>query len=466
MTTSFCLLFLSRGRHPLMMNKLRFEGDVPTTEPVAAGKTFFNRRPGVPPAEAARRAEAAAKLAAAAGRRAPGYWANRPRDLANLARYASATMERPVNWQVVPLDRDWKDWTDAPVLYLASHEPPPFKPADEEKLRQYVLNGGLLLTQADADSPSFSAWAEKLGTRLFPDYGWTDLPADDPLFALALRVKDPPPVRAISNGSRLLFVHLPKDVSRYWQARDDKRHPNAFALGINLFEYASGKTDFRNRLVTTYVPPAEKPAVAAIKVAELVVGGDRPEPAAVPRFARWFRQQTDLDVQVVPAALEGLTLAAAPLAHLTGVSKFTATDAQAKGLRDFVEGGGVVLIDPCGGPNDFDQSVREDLLPKAFPAAQLAPVPITHPLLNDSGNGMAALGAPEVRPFSRGGTLPHGRTFEMLRSGKGCVVLAPIDVTSGLLGTNTWGVAGYSPEYALAFTKNLVLWTWDGAKDQ
>jgi len=54
------LLFLARGRHPVMMNKLRFDG----------------------------------------------FWANRPRDVSNLARFGSKELERPLNWQVVPITRE------------------------------------------------------------------------------------------------------------------------------------------------------------------------------------------------------------------------------------------------------------------------------------------------------------------------------------------------------------------------
>ncbi|HSU68751.1 MAG TPA: hypothetical protein VLJ39_17860, partial [Tepidisphaeraceae bacterium] len=63
--TAYNLLFLARGRHPILMNKLRFEG----------------------------------------------YWANRPRDLANLSRFMSHELERQLNWQIVPLARPWTDWT-------------------------------------------------------------------------------------------------------------------------------------------------------------------------------------------------------------------------------------------------------------------------------------------------------------------------------------------------------------------
>src|SRR6185312_13169717 len=72
--TAYTLLFLSRGRYPVFMDKLRFEK----------------------------------------------YWSNRPRDIANLTRFASKELERPFNWQVVSLARPWQDWMDSPVLYIAS----------------------------------------------------------------------------------------------------------------------------------------------------------------------------------------------------------------------------------------------------------------------------------------------------------------------------------------------------------
>src|SRR5690606_24710054 len=89
--TSYQLLFLSHGRHPIFMNKLRFERGV--GEKLAGGPV-------------------------------PGYWSNRPRDVANLTRYASRELERSFNWQVVDLGREWHDWLDCPVLYIASHQPP------------------------------------------------------------------------------------------------------------------------------------------------------------------------------------------------------------------------------------------------------------------------------------------------------------------------------------------------------
>ena len=41
--------------------------------------------------------------------------------------------------------------------------------------------------------------------------------------------------------------------------------------------------------------------------------------------------------------------------------------------------------------------------------------------------------------------------------GKGRVIYTELDVTTGLLGTNTWGITGYSPAYAQGLLKNLIL---------
>ena len=68
--TSYALLLLARGRHPILMNKLRRKGGRPA--------------------------------------KCPATGANRPRDAANLARYAGRNLERPLNWQVVRSTVDWR----------------------------------------------------------------------------------------------------------------------------------------------------------------------------------------------------------------------------------------------------------------------------------------------------------------------------------------------------------------------
>jgi hypothetical protein len=426
--TSFALLFLARGRHPLVMNKVRYDGD----------------------------------------------WNDHPRDVANLSHYVGHMLERQLNWQVVPLQHDWTDWSDAPILFITGHDKPNIQPAEEQKLRQFVLNGGLLVTQADSasdtggkPSAAFTQWAMDLGTRIFPPYQWQDLPADHPLWTALLKLKNPLAVKGLGNGARLFMVHLSDDVSSQWQVRSELSHPDEFALGLDLFLYATGRTDLQNRLVSRAIAPVTDPPAASIDMTQLTISADSdPEPAAWPRFALWFRRQTNLGIKFVSRPLESLKPGDSPIAHLTGVQRFSATDARCTALARYVSAGGVVLIDPCGGPNDFLASVRDDLLPRAFPSASLVRLDSTHPLLTSSGDGMAQLWPLDVRDYVRGLSTPIDRGIWVLRSGKGAVVLSSLDITSGLLGTNTWGIAGFTSEYSLALAKNFVLWAWDGAQDQ
>jgi len=95
--TAYTLLFLSRGRHPVLMTKLKFDK----------------------------------------------YWDNRPRDVANLAKFASKQLERQVNWQVVGIEHTWDEWFDSPVVYIASHQAPKLRDRDYEELAKFALAGGV-----------------------------------------------------------------------------------------------------------------------------------------------------------------------------------------------------------------------------------------------------------------------------------------------------------------------------------
>jgi hypothetical protein len=418
--TSFALLFLARGRHPILMNKLRYDGD----------------------------------------------WANRPRDAANLARFASAELERPLNWQVVPLNHDWVDWTDSPILYMAGDKPPALSEDDKQKIKSYIENGGMLLTQADGGETDFSQFVEDLGKQLFPQYHWIDLPADHVLFSVSYRVTDRPPMRAITNGSRILMLHWPSDLTRYWQLRQDRIHRPIFELGVNLALYAAGKSELKNRLEsdTLEMPPGTP--LATLNVARVTYDGNwNPEPQAWQRGRRWLRQQTSLDVDLQETPAEHLDASKTPLAHLVGTGKIKLSEAQVQSIKRYVESGGVLVIEPCGMPDDFLQSIHDELLLHLDPAAHLDAVADSSPMVTASGNGMVDISHPEVRQFVRSYTDVTDWRPMTMTLGSGRIIELPLDMSSGMLGVDAWGIAGYQPDYALQLMKNIVLWTWDGCPD-
>jgi hypothetical protein len=425
--TAYQVLFLSHGRHPIFINKLRFDKGQGTT---VGGKPLT------------------------------GYWTNRPRDIANLARYASRELERPFNWQVVDLEREWHDWLDCPVLYIASHEPPSFRDSDYEKLRQYAEAGGLIFTHADAGAPNFNRWVlEELIPKVFPGRKAEIVPETDPIYSLNYDIKRPrPQLYAVSNGARMMLVHSPTDLATIWQQRGETTQSGAFKIGVHLFLYAAGKTDFRNRIDSPYVPPAPKGEHGSIAVARVKYDGEwDPEPGAWRRFANLYAWENDANVSVTPLALADLDVEKTPVAHMTGTTAVAFTDADAKALRKFVQAGGMFLVDPCGGSKAFDHSVTK-LLDKAFPDQAPRKVPKTDVLMTGGQKGLPPLEL-RLRRYDLDKLKMTTPPLEMITLANGVVVISHVDITTGLLGTNTLTVVGYEPAYAQAITWNLLGWT-------
>jgi len=156
------------------------------------------------------------------------------------------------------------------------------------------------------------------------------------------------------------------------------------------------------------------------------------------------------------------------VAHLTGTAHYDFTQDEIMAVKAYVEAGGVLLVDQCGGTGNFDQGVTDGLLARAFPDVSPAPLdPAHHPLFrgSDPAVGMDDLTKLKLRPFGTQRRVDEAKPVLGFAAGKGHVIFTPLDVTSGLLATRTWGIAGIHPDYAGPFVQNLLLWTLDGQAD-
>lgn len=434
---SYNLLFLSRGRHPILMNKLRFDGDAKT----------------------------------------PGFWANRPRDAANLAKTLSKKTERPLNWQVINVATPWEQWLDSPLMTIASHQPFKFSPEELTKIRNYVEAGGILYVQADGSSGAImDKWATQLCADLFKRE-LLNVPPNHPIYSneSVYKISPPVPLKMATNGSRILMVYSGIDMARFWQARDNspKARPY-YEVAANLFYYSAGKLGFRNRLETLHVAEPKVAPLATYGVARLSYPAEwDPEPGAWKRFTNVFWRTTGYKIaptEVKIAELKPFDSAKKNdptnirFAHLTGTVKNLFKEDAVGAVKAFVESGGVLFVDVAGGSNPFDESAQA-LIKQAFPEAALQAVPNTHPIIAGGAPGMIDLSQRRVlRPvvIEKLGR-QHGPLM-MLTAGKGAVVFSPLDVSSGLLGTNTGGIYGYEANYSQDLMQNLILWAQDGLK--
>jgi hypothetical protein len=267
-------------------------------------------------------------------------------------------------------------------------------------------------------------------------------------------------IEALGNNARFFMILLPDaDVGKTFQRQDSNR-PEAFQFFANLFLYSIDKTDAHFKGDTHIV--REDPSIKTtrdITVARLKYNGRwDPEPAGWRRLAAIEQRTAKVKVNVKTVELGKDSLEGIKIAHMTGVDKFTLTPPQRTALQDFVKGGGLLVIDACGGGDDFNASAQSELS-KMFPdqTQQLGtPLKKDHPLYT--------LGAPaDFAAKYRTYTLihrPSGAANFRLNGiefhGKLGVIYSSDDLSEGLVGQSVDGIIGYTPGVATTLMRRII----------
>ncbi len=423
--TCFAMLFLARGRNPVVMNKLQYDIDNHGDKTKEAN------------------------------------WDQRPRDAANFTRWLSKQLERDLNWQIVNLNNPVEDLHDAPILYIAGNQPLAFTPAQEDKLRLFVQQGGLIVGHADCSQVGFSATFKKLGSKLFPPYEFRELPADHLVYSALYdrkKWKGPVSLQGISNGARELMILIPTgDPARFWQTGAYLGREASHELMANIFMYVTEKKDLRYKGDSWVVSPnSANPPASTIKVARLEYAGNwNPEPGGWKRLAAIMQNESliGLDVETVKLGDGSLAKGGYKVAHLTSSGKFKLTDAQRADLKAFVEGGGTLLVDATGGNGDAASSLESEIA---------AINPAKPQILKPDDPAYANLGIPAdsivFRPYAakRVGQIKGPRLRAVNINNRPAIIYSAEDLSVGMVGQPIDGIVGYTPQSATAIMKSLI----------
>jgi len=213
--TAFAILFLAKGRAPIFINKLSFDGD----------------------------------------------WNNDPRDAANLTRYASDALETHFNWQIIDIKSDVDGWFDAPLMYLSGTAPPKLTLEQKTRLRHYIAKGGCLLACATCAKPEYIQGMKALGAELWPEVEWKKLEDAHPIFTRQSHfdLKARPELWALTDQQGFAFFLLAaEDVGCVWHQNLTTNQEDWFRFGINAVRYAARGKPIRSRLDRA----ADNPAAA------------------------------------------------------------------------------------------------------------------------------------------------------------------------------------------------------------
>jgi hypothetical protein len=450
-STSFALLFLSKGRTPVLISKL-VHGPWPRQV-------------------------------------SDLDWNNDRNDLAHLTRFVQQELfpKLPLAWQTVDVQRALSapardrhepedqqvlsDLLQSPIVYLTGHRSPlgRLTVREQELLKRYVENGGLLLVEACCGSRQFDAGFRELVRKLWPDQELAPLPADHPVWRAHFPV---PPgsfgLEGLHLGCKTVLFYAPRDLSCLWEAnRFDKGLGQlAFRLGANIVAYATGLEPPQPRLTETELPNLKDnlsgPSRGYFQAAQLKYAGDwQPAPNAMRHLLSHLHRTAGLDVLL---RTEALTLDHPDLVnfkflYLHGKGKFHFPPERLKALRFNLQTGGLLLADACCGSPAFDAAFR-DFARQLFPDRPLERVPADDLLFSKELNG-EALGEHNIRcRRERNGPLrPMAPWLEGIRlDGRWVVLYSKYDLGCALERHQSSDCLGYDHASALRLGSAAVLY--------
>jgi hypothetical protein len=475
--TSFALLFLSKGKRQVVIGRL----DHPSTRDTGAvlrENILVNRNSG----------ESVQSQP-------------HPTSLQTLVRHVEKDWSRELTWQTIDGEQaSVEDLLQTPVLVIAGGGQLVFDESLTQRLREYLDQGGTILFDALAgdscgNDREFRRSVEKLCENWFPSSLLQPLPASHPVW-FAERFVNPKTIlddtgdvfqiegvqaccrtpifysrqslmcRWSYGGPLLRKVDLPEGIEDQVVA--------GITIGENILAYATGrelkdKLDAVNRINADEAPA---PTRGAIPIALAAMGaGERQVNRALPNAAAIIRDRLAIEVIAAnrPIALTDESLARVGVLYLTGQTEFQ-LDAEAKtALKNYVDGGGILIASPICGEEAFAKPIRE-LLSEISGGKSLQPMGKDHPAFGTRFGSYDVTQVAIRRPNQAGSNTSKPEPLKVFQrfdapiieviktAGVDNVFYSPLDLSCALESPNSIQCPGYTTEDAAKIMAGLILY--------
>ena len=451
--TSLALLFMAKGRRPVLMSRLKF------------------------------------------GPEADGDWNHHRSAMGNLTSYVESKWNRSLTWQVIDIEAARAgDLLQTPVLFISGRNRIKLTDQQAGDLREFINGGGFIFAEACCDnSDGFHHDFENLVSRVFPEpeYRLRELGPEHPVWLAEERVATEQlrPLWGVEYGCRTSVIYVPAHpaagpgpaLSCLWElaspGRDQKfstavsdQVAGARSIGINVLAYATNRELKSKDLVPTVAPrtsPHEGIERAKLYIAKLKhAGGWNVAPAALPNLQRALNKELGV---LVGTDQREVTLAEQNLFnyHLVfmhGRHDFRLSDAERGQLRTYVDRGGMILADAVCASPAFDRAFRREMA-AVFPDAPMERMAADHALFSTSyggfdlatvsrrdpqrGEGRAEANLRKVQPELEG--IKFADSYRVLYS--------PYDLSCALENHESLECKGYTREDAARIGINVVLYS-------
>jgi Domain of unknown function (DUF4159) len=396
--SSFALLFLSKGRTPVLVSKFAW-GDFQ-----ARGNGFIEVPPRggpIPPSNGAN-------------------WNRKHNDTRHIVEFCSQELfnNTPLSWQVYDARR--RDFSDdnkqsgkeklleevgnllqSPVLYINGHGPIDLTPAQEEIIKTYVEEGGFLVAEACCGDPEFTKSFKAMMMRIFDNKSlFKKMPADHAILKILPGIvpTDFPNLEVIDRGCRTVGVFSPTPLAGYWEEAKympkDSRNPQnpgekAFCLIRNIVAYATGMELPKPKLTSTHLELKKSEDSATrgkFKALQLKLSDDNdgPSPEGLRNVMGYLRDNVRLEVAMNSAVMAPYdeNISGFKFMFMHGRKPLDWGEPQIETVQSNLQTGGLLLADAaCGGYEQwkaYDKSFRA-MCAKMFPDRKLVEITPTTP---------------------------------------------------------------------------------------
>jgi hypothetical protein len=451
--TSLALLFLAKGRRPVLMAKLKH---------------------GPPESN---------------------DWNHHRSDAASLTAYVETRWKRDLSWQTISMaDATADDLSQAPVLYLSGEQAPRFDERQARRLREYIQRGGFIFAEACCDGGhDFDKGFRALMDQVFPEpeFQLRLLEDDHPVWYAEEKV-DPAhmrPLWGINFGCRTSVVYCPPDpadrprpsLSCLWElAQPDHQRKRSkevqeqidagLSIGINVLAYATNREvkykyeNFRNRELAKADPNDRgKLYIAKLKHS----GGWNVAPGALLALQESLIREQHARVSTQPreVSISDPTLFNYHLVFMHGRNDFRLTQGERDQLRLYIERGGMVLADSVCASDAFARAFRREM-GAIFPDRPLEKIPADHPMFTPAYGGfdLQTVTRREPRKGADGAVgsalrqvEPH---LEGVRVGERySVIFSPYDLSCALENHESMECLGYTRADAARIGLNVIMYS-------
>ena len=242
------------------------------------------------------------------GKPVEGRWNQRPRDMTNYVDWMMRQLEGRFNWQQLNLaSASVDDLHEAPIVYISGDQDLQLSPDDRAKLKLFAEQGGLIVGNPDCQRDRFIQGFKSLGTEMFPEYKFRELPETHVLLSgeefPARKWRRKIQLMGLSNGVRELMLIPDADLSRAFQTRNETVFPESYQLLDDSILYAVDKTGLSTRGSRRLVKlDASIAPTRSVKLSRLQYAGNwDPEPEGWRRLSVVLHntQKTALEIETV-----------------------------------------------------------------------------------------------------------------------------------------------------------------------